>query len=206
MRQKMVIGITGGIGAGKSVVTEHLRSRGYTVIDADEVAREAVLPGEPALAALACAFGAEILRTDGTLDRAALAALAFADGSGTLKLNAILHADILERINVHLSNRKKREDAASLTFLSAPLLFETSLDGLCDEVWLITAPEETRVARAASRDGLPEDAIRDRASRQLDEDEKRRRAHVEIKNTGSKEELLERVEILLKRYRSWYTK
>ncbi|MDR3225728.1 MAG: dephospho-CoA kinase, partial [Clostridiales Family XIII bacterium] len=99
----MIIGITGGIGAGKSVVTEYLLSKGYSVIDADEVAREAVLPGEPALAALARAFGCGILRPDGALDRTALAALAFADESGTQKLNAILHADIIDRIDAQLA-------------------------------------------------------------------------------------------------------
>jgi len=209
----MIIGITGGIGAGKSVVTDHLRAKGYAIVDADEVSREAVMPGEPALSALVRAFGAGILKADGTLDRAALAALAFADECGTQKLNAILHADIIHRIKIQLADPDDRADAtrnaaptdtapsaynaAQLTFLSAPLLFETCLDELCDEVWLISAPEEIRVARAASRDGLSETDIRDRAAKQLGEDEKKRKAHRIIENTATRETLLREIDRLL---------
>jgi dephospho-CoA kinase len=92
-------------------------------------------------------------------------------------------------------------DADHLTFLSAPLLFESGLDELCDEVWLVSAPEEIRVSRAASRDGLPEGDIRARAAKQLNEDEKKRKAHIVIENIGSRDDLIEKVEILLNEYR-----
>ncbi|MDR0518915.1 MAG: dephospho-CoA kinase [Clostridiales Family XIII bacterium] len=193
----MIIGIAGGIGAGKSAVTDYLRQEGYTVIDADEVAREAVMKGEPALAELAREFGEGIIRADGTLDRAALAALAFADDSGTEKLNVIMRGDIVHRIKLSLSDLGKRCPPPSAAFLSAPLLFESGLDRLCDETWLVSAPDEIRFARAAKRDGTGEAAIRARAEKQLPETERRVRADRIIENTGSRARLLAEVDRLL---------
>jgi dephospho-CoA kinase len=192
-RENITIGITGGIGAGKSAATDYLRAKGYAVVDADEVAREAVRPGEPALAALAAAFGDEILQSDGSLNRARLAQVAFADADKTRLLNEMLHDDIGRRIRDKLDDvaRACGESSQRIprrpppVFLSAPLLFESGLDKRCDEVWLITAPEETRMARAAARDGIAIDEARARAARQMSEEEKRARADAVIENTGS---------------------
>jgi dephospho-CoA kinase len=193
---KIVVGIAGGIGAGKSVVTDDLRSLGYTVIDADEVAREAVIPGAPALAALVREFGTGILRPDGTLDRAALAALAFSADDSTAKLNDILHADITVRIKKAIQEFSQNDFARNgehLCFLSAPLLFESGLDALCDTVWLITAPEDIRIARAAARDMASEEDIRARAAKQMGEDERRAKADLIIDNSKTPEDLLNAV-------------
>jgi dephospho-CoA kinase len=195
--QQEIIGITGGIGAGKSVATRYLRERGYAVVDADEVAREAVRPGEPALAALVRAFGPDILQGDRTLDRARLAQAAFADAEKTSLLNELLHDDIGRRIRDKLDGacRAGRETPPRTpgrrgpVFLSAPLLYESGLDKACDEVWLITAPEEIRIARATARDGITPAEARARAARQMSEEEKRARADVVIENAGSLEAL-----------------
>jgi dephospho-CoA kinase len=239
----MIIGITGGIGAGKSVVTDWLREQGYAVVDADEVAREAVLPGEPALAALAAEFGPGILRPDGTLDRKTLAALAFASAERTACLNGILHADIRRRIEAQLcrdieifeadsgswagvtkseqpivrhsggASRKASEARnpvaegihVPVVFLSAPLLYESALDTLCDEVWLISAPEDLRVERAAARDGTAHEDIRARAGHQLKESERRARADLIIDNHGDKTELINAIIVALNDLKSKYS-
>jgi dephospho-CoA kinase len=189
----MIIGITGGIGAGKSVVTDYLRGKGYGVIDADEVARESVMPGEPALSALSAAFGERILNDDGTLDRGRLARMAFADGEATRRLNAITHVDIKRRIRDKVNELREGE----VIFVSAPLLHESGLDRIADEIWLVTAPEEVRIARAASRDGVPAEDIRTRVIRQMDEGERKALADVIIENDGDIEDLQCAIERLL---------
>ncbi|MDR1292428.1 MAG: dephospho-CoA kinase [Clostridiales Family XIII bacterium] len=202
----MTIGITGGIGAGKSVVTDYLRAKGYGVVDADEAAREAVAPGEPALLSLVAAFGAGILHGDGTLDRARLSSLAFADDDKARLLNDITHADIESRIAKKLRalgaasepyHQAADAEAGSPVFLSAPLLFESGLDRMCGEVWLVAAPEDVRIARAVSRGGLTRDEARARAARQMGEGDRRARADVVIENVGGKDELYRAVDKLL---------
>jgi dephospho-CoA kinase len=222
----MTIGIAGGRGAGKSVVTDYLRGNGYEVIDADEVAREAVAPGEPVLASLVAIFGADILKGDGTLDRARLASLAFADEAKTRSLNEVMHRDIGGRIAYKLraraatgygghvahedaifppeprqeegqSNQRETEVKGGVIFLSAPLLFESGLDRICDEVWLVTAPEDVRIDRAVSRGGLTHDEARARAARQMSEGDRRARADVILENEGDKNALYHAVDKLL---------
>jgi dephospho-CoA kinase len=200
----MIVGIAGGIGAGKSVVTNYLRRKGYYVIDADEVAREAVLPGEPALGALTSAFGEDILGNGGELDRARLAAKAFADEDSAQLLNDILHGDIARRIEEKLRTiAGGAGDTAGAgngaVFLSAPLMFESGTDKLCDEVWLISAPEEVRLTRASKRDGTTPDGARARAARQMSEGDRRARAGVIIENTGNKRDLYSAVDRELER-------
>jgi dephospho-CoA kinase len=201
----MIIGIAGGIGAGKSVVTDYLRGIGHEVIDADEIARDAVMPGEPALAYLTEDFGPDILNEDGTLNRARLASLAFADDAKVRRLNEILHKDIESRIMDHLRELDdSRCDCAGkgqvnkdVIFLSAPLLFESGLDRLCDEVWLVTAPENVRIERAVLRGGLTREEARARASRQISEEKRKSRSGIIIENVGDINELYHAVDRLL---------
>ncbi|MDR2156767.1 MAG: dephospho-CoA kinase [Clostridiales Family XIII bacterium] len=205
-KRMRVIGITGGIGSGKSVVTAYLRRRLYSVHDADEIAAEAVRPGEPALNALTEAFGKGILCDDGTLDRRALADLAFGNGENVKILNRIMHADIerriaarLERHRSHILNNPGERETPKPVFLAAPLLFEAGLSARCDEVWLIAADEALRVRRAAERDGVGEERIRARVLHQMPEAEKRAKADIVIENNGSVDALLARVDRLIDR-------
>jgi dephospho-CoA kinase len=190
----MVIGITGGIGSGKTTVTEYLRGEGFSIIDADEISRESVAPGNPALAALADAFGDEILNPDGSLDRKKLAALTFASESATARLNEITHGDIIGRIKTRLNAHGEK---GRPVFISAPLLYESGLDKLCREVWVITADEQTRVKRAAARDALPEKEIKARAARQMSEEKKIIKADRTIDNNGDIESLKKEISIAL---------
>jgi len=189
------IGITGGIGSGKSAVTDYLRGKGWAVIDADEVAREAAMPGEPAMLRLKEEFGGHIFSGNGALDRTELARIIFADPAARAKVNGIFHADIKGRIEAQAGELEQRGDA--MVFISAPLLFETDADRMTDENWLVAADEEVRLLRVMDRDGLSREEVRSRIESQMPEEEKRDRADVVIENNGTVEELLKAVEGLL---------
>ncbi len=201
-----IIGIAGGIGSGKSTVTDYLRHKMYYVYDADEIAREAVMPGEPALVKLTDFFGSEILNDDGSLNRRKLAQITFGHEDKTRKLNEILHKDIDHRIDLKLAEhaiyfaRKKAEDIGTMrvVFISAPLFFEAELEKKCDETWAIIADDEVRIKRAMERDDLPRSEVEDRMNRQMPDKERAKKADHVIKNHGSKEELVKQVEKLLK--------
>lgn len=187
----LVIGLTGGMGAGKSTVARLLAEHGAHVVDADAIAREVVEPGEPALAAIVEEFGEEVL-DDGALDRGALAAIVFSDRERLATLEEITHPAIRGRIEARLAVHREADDDR-VVVLDHPLLVET---GLADElavVVVVTAPEEERVRRLAEgRDIAPEDA-RARMRNQSGDDERRAAATHVIVNDGDLEELRERV-------------
>jgi dephospho-CoA kinase len=182
------IGITGGIGAGKSEVTKHLRAKGFAVIDADEVQREATRPGEIAMLQLAEEIGDDIFLDNGELDRPMLADLMFSDPDILFTVNLILHSDIRTRMEKQIA----AEEGA--VFLSVPLLFESGGRWNCDTVWLVTAAEDVRLARAMARDGADEKDIRARMAAQMPEEDKRALADVVIENNGTPEELGARID------------
>ena len=191
------IGITGGIGSGKSEVTKLLRQKGYTVIDADEVSRDASSPGSEALRRLRERLGDDVFLPDGSLNRKKLAALMFANDDILVAVNDIFHPDIFSRIETIAKETVPLKD--SPVFISVPLLFETNTDGMMDEVWLVTADEHIRLKRVLERGGMSESDIRARMAAQMPEDEKRSKAGVIIENNGTLEELYEVVEKLLNR-------
>jgi len=189
------IGITGGIGSGKSAATDYLRGKGYAVIDADEVAREAAVPGEPAMIRLSKEIGGEVFREDGTLDRQELARIIFSNPIALMTVNEIFHGDIKSRLESHVNEREKLGD--SIVFISAPLLFETEADWMADESWLVTADDEKRLIRVMDRDGLSAEDVRARMDSQMPEEEKRARADVVIENNGTLEELYAAIDLNL---------
>ncbi len=193
------IGLTGGIGTGKSTVSRYLTEKGYHIIDADRIAREVVEPGKPALAALAAQFGDQILLEDGSLDRRKLAQIAFSSAGGKEALDKITHKAIFERID-ELQEQYRNELAATaeaVIFLDAPLLLETGLDHKTDLVWVVDVPDEVRVERVKLRDGLSEEEIRARISHQMSREEKLERADRVLDNSGTLDHLHEQVEQLL---------
>lgn len=177
------IGLTGGIGSGKSTVAALLAERGAVVIDADAIAREIVEPGRPALALLAREFGTGILRSDGSLDRGALAAAAFRDEAGTGRLNAIMHPLIREE------SQRRLDDAgeAAVVVYDMPLLFETGQQELVDTVVVVDVPEETQVERAVGLRGLEEGDVRRRMQAQLGRAQRLSGADHVIDNSGDLE-------------------
>ena len=150
------IGLTGPTGSGKSVVAAIWAERGAAIIDADAIAREVTKPGHPCLEALAEAFSPDILRTDGSLDRRALAALAFADPDATKKLTGITHPFILELCRA----RAAQADGAPFIVYDAPLLFESGLSDDCDLTVAVLAGHDTRLARIRARDALTDEQAR----------------------------------------------
>jgi dephospho-CoA kinase len=158
----IVIGLTGPIGCGKSTVAGWLRELGARVIDADVVTREVTPAGSPELAAVVEAFGPEVLAPDGSLDRAALGRVVFADPAALARLEAIIHPAVRPRILRRLT--AARHAAAPAVVIEAIKLVEGGLAALCDEVWLVTCdPAEQRArlaarARHAGRDVDPADA------------------------------------------------
>ncbi|MDR0817382.1 MAG: dephospho-CoA kinase, partial [Clostridiales Family XIII bacterium] len=175
------IGIAGGIGSGKSTVTEYLRKKGYVVIDADEVSHAVTEAGQPAPGEIAELFGPETLLPGGSLDRRYMADIVFRDEAKLKSLNAILHKYIEEEVDTALQAAK----SSGPVFLSAPLFFEANYERKTDEVWLISAADEIRIRRAAARDNADEQAIIARMEKQMPESERRERADIIIENNAT---------------------
>ncbi|MGY1830334.1 dephospho-CoA kinase [Geodermatophilus sp. SYSU D01180] len=183
------IGLTGGIGSGKSTVAALLAARGALVVDADRIAREVVEPGTPGLAAVVDAFGPDVLTPDGALDRPALAAVVFADPQARARLDGIVHP--LVRARALEVVQAAPEDAVVVQ--DVPLLVETGQAGAYDLVLVVEADLDTRVARLVLR-GLTEDDARARIAAQATDEQRRAVADVVLDNSGAPEALAAQVE------------
>lgn len=194
-----VIGLTGGMGAGKSTVARLLAEHGAHVVDADAVAREVVAAGSPALAAIAAEFGDEVLHDDGTLDRAAMAAVVFADEGRLRALEAITHPAIRDRIDDLLREHARGEadePGERVVVLDHPLLVESGLADELDVVVVVTAPEELRVERLAAGRGVDREDARARMRTQASDDRRLAAATHRVRNDGDEADLAERVAAL----------
>lgn len=181
------VALTGNVAAGKSLVASRWAAQGVPVVNADDLAREAVRPGTPGLAAVREAFGAGVISPDGTLDRAALRARVFADDEARARLEAIVHPAVRALRAAWVE--RQRAAGASLVASEIPLLFETGAAADFDVTVLVWAPDETRMARLVRHRGLDEAEARRIMSAQMDQDEKRARADVVIENDGTEAEL-----------------
>ena len=177
-----LIGLTGGIATGKSTVARMLAARGATVIDADELAREAVRPGEPAFDLVVERFGPDVVQADGALDRARLGEIVFDDAAARRDLERITHARIIELMQERIAAALAGE--APLVVVDVPLLFENAREGSFEGVLLVYAPSDVQIRRLRDRNGLDEEAARLRLAAQLPIDEKRGRATWIIDNSG----------------------
>jgi dephospho-CoA kinase len=183
------IGLTGGIGSGKSTVSALLAEHGAVVVDADRIAREVVEPGTPGLAAVVEAFGSGVLTPDGALDRPALAALVFADPEARRTLDGIVHPLVRAR-------GRELESLAppgSVVVHDVPLLVETGRAASYDLVLVVLADAETRIARLVQR-GLTAEDARARIAVQATDEERRAVADVVLDNSGTPEQLAEQVD------------
>ena len=190
-----ILGLTGGIGSGKSAVAARFRALGIRVVDADQAARAVVEPGTPALAAIAEHFGAGVIQADGTLDRAALRRLVFDDAAERRWLEQLLHPRIGEWLRARLA-----EAPGPYAILESPLLFEGSQHRMVQRSLLVDVPEEIQVARAAARDGNSPEQIRAIMAAQLSREARRARADDCIDNSGPPEALDAQVAALHRRY------
>lgn len=181
----MRVGLTGGIGAGKSEVSARLAARGAIIIDADKIAREVVEPGTPGLAAVVAEFGEQVLRPDGSLDRERLGSIVFAEADRRAALNAIVHPLVGERMNELVESAP--QDA--IVVYDVPLLTENNLSELYDMVVVVDVPVETQLARLTGRRGMSEEDARARIAAQATREERLKIADYVIDNSGTLEEL-----------------
>ncbi|MFD5244111.1 dephospho-CoA kinase [Amycolatopsis sp. NPDC058340] len=186
------VGLTGGIGAGKSTVANRLSEHGAVLIDSDKIAREVVEPGTPGLAELVEAFGEDILASDGALDRAALAAKAFADEDSRKRLNSIVHP----RVGARTAELMAAAAPDAIVVHDIPLLVEGGLAPMYHLVVMVDAPEEVRVRRLVEARGMAETDARARIKAQATTDQRRAVADVWFDNSGAPDIVLAEVDAL----------
>lgn len=196
MKKNLVIGITGGMGAGKTAVAQLISEKGYAVFSADQIAAQLTATGEPLLRKISAQFGPSALTSDGTLDRSWLRSLISNDPSARIELDRIMHPAIQER------SKTLFEEAflanAPVVFYEAPLLFEAKSDRAMDKVICVWADDELRAKRVQVRDGRPLEEILKLLQGQMPQEEKKKRSHFLIENNGDQESLKKQVENTLK--------
>jgi dephospho-CoA kinase len=190
-----ILGLTGGIGSGKSAAAQVLRELGATVIDADRVGHETYAPGTPGWNQVVAEFGPTVVAPDGTIDRKRLGAIVFAEPGKLAALNAIVHPLIRDAIAAKLAAASAAPDAPAVV-IEAALLVEAKWDALVDEVWLVTARPDVVAHRLVTQRGLERDAIAARLRAQLDDAQRAAHADVVVDNSGTLDELRARLDAL----------
>jgi dephospho-CoA kinase len=183
---KLRVGLTGGIGSGKSAVAAVFAERGATVIDADALAREVVVPGSDGLREIAATWP-EAIGSDGALDRAAMARIVFADEGARARLNAITHPRVRAR-----ADALERAAPEGPVVHVVPLLFEGDFWRRCDKTVVVIAPDEVRIARVIARDRTEREAVERRMAAQIAPELARARADYVVENDGDLDDLRER--------------
>ncbi|HEX6942875.1 MAG TPA: dephospho-CoA kinase [Gemmatimonadaceae bacterium] len=188
----LLIGLTGNIASGKTEVARIFADLGATVIDADELAREAVRPGTPALAAIGAQWGERVLNPDGSLNRAAMRAVAFSNEADRKALNAIVHPAVKELRDQLVEEARRRGDAVVVAAI--PLLYEAGLERDYDRVVLVDAPDDVRLSRLVHGRGIGADEARRMMAAQMPAAMKRARADIVIANESDLKALRRSVE------------
>ena len=189
----LLVGLTGGIGSGKSTVARLLERRGAVVIDADQLAREAIAKGTPGFERVVDAFGGDVLTPDGDLDRAALAGRIFSDPGQKATLEAIVHPEVGRRFGELVEEYRPTD---RVVVYVTPLLVELGLAPAFDVVVVVTASPHLRVSRVASGRGLSPDEVRERMATQATDEQRMEVAHVLVDNDGTLAELEPQVDRL----------
>ena len=191
----MIIGLTGGIGSGKSAVSSHFETLGITVVDADIVAREVVEPAQPALIQIAEHFGNNIITAKGALDRAALRVLIFKDKAERKWLESLLHPLIRDEITLQL-----KQSLSPYSILNSPLLLETDQHAIVDRILVVDVPVETQIERTTKRDNNTLEQVEAIINAQSSRAIKQQKADDIILNTGTIDSLYEQVNELHRHY------
>lgn len=197
----LLVALTGGIASGKSFVARRLAEHGAVVVDADQVARQVVEPGEPALAAIAEAFGPGVIAADGTLDRPALGAVIFADPEARIRLNAITHPAVLQRSH-ELFAAAAEADPSAIVVYDIPLLVEAGRADEFDLVVVVQASEETRIQRLRELRGMTQEEAVGRIRSQATDAERLAIADVVIDADGTEAETLAQADALWENLRA----
>jgi len=190
----MVVGLTGGLATGKSLVAEAFRRRGAAVLSADQIAREITAAGSPAVRRIAEELGEEFVRPDGSLDRSAVGEYVFRNEDARKRLEAIVHPPVLERLQQEIERYRNLPGGPEVLVVEVPLLYEVGIADWFDKVVVVAAPEEVQVARVMARDRVSEEEARRRVRAQMPLALKVQRADAVIRNEGTPEELEEAVE------------
>ena len=193
----IVLGITGGIGSGKSTVSGILKEKGAVIIDADLISKEVVEPGQKALEELTETFGTDILDDWGQLNRKKLAGIVFSDSEKLQRLNSILHKYVTERIKNNVEEQLLNK--TNIIVIDAPIPVKSGFIDLCQQVWTISADREVRIQRIMERNGMTYEEAVARINSQLDEQEYIRLADVVINNNFDYSHLEKEVEYQLTR-------
>lgn len=190
-----IVGLTGGIGSGKTAVSDHLQSLGIDIVDADIASRTVVEPGQPALEKIAEHFGADILFANQSLDRAALRQKIFSNPDDKRWLESLLHPLIAEEISYQLTKTQ-----SSYAVFVSPLLLEAGQDAICDKILLVDVPEETQIARTTKRDNNDEEQVKRIISSQASRSKRLEKADDIIKNTQGLDYLQQQIDTIHQHY------
>ena len=180
----LTIGLTGGIGSGKSTVSKMLAEMGAPILDADKVGHGIYAPGGPAYEDVIEAFGRDILAPDGTVDRKKLGPIVFGDPNALKKLNSIVHPKMLAEMQ-RLVNGMREAGETKPIVVEAAILIEANWQPMCDEVWLVRASKERVIQRVERDRGMAPEQTEARIRAQLSDDERRKHADYVIENEGS---------------------
>ena len=186
------IGITGGIATGKSTVSDYLRQKGYTVVDADEAARAVVAPMSLGIDKVIDAFGRQMVKSDGQLDRELLGSVIFKDEAKRDQLNQLLHPLIMDWMDQQIAQVE-----AEIVFVDVPLLYEVGYDQKVDQVWLVYVNRMTQLHRLMERNHLTEEEANQRINSQWSLEAKKEKADVVINNEGDLDALYRQIDQLL---------
>jgi dephospho-CoA kinase len=197
----IIVGLTGGIGSGKSTVSDYLKRKGCLIIDADEISRAATAPGGPALEPILREFGAGVFSEDGTLDRKKMSEIVFSDTISRNKLEDIVVTIVINEFHAQIEHLKE-EDYKGIVVFDAPLLFEFGMEKYVDESWFVTASIEARVSRVVKRDRMTRGEVMDRINSQMPSWEKEKLADYTINNSFDLKWLYDQIDSLLYRLKS----
>ncbi len=186
------VGVTGGIGSGKSTVCKILASLGRHVLQADELARRLTDTLPAIQSGIRSHFGDDVYRADGSLDRKKLAAIVFSNPSQRAKLDSIIHPHVFQAIDLEIAELSENQQLPYVV-IEAALVYETGMDERLDNVVVVHAAEDTRIRRVMERDGIGRDDVLRRLRSQMDQEEKTRLADYVVENDGTEEELRARV-------------
>lgn len=193
-----IIGLTGGIGTGKSTVSEYLSEQNFAIVDADLISRQVVEPGMPLLDELEAAFGSDIINEDGSLNRKGLAAIVFNDVEQRKLMDSIMHKEILAEMR-RVMEEFQQQGTHQGIIIDAPLLFEIGLEKWCGQVWLVTADMDLRIERVCARDDAKPEEVEARIRNQMSDDEKKKLSDEILDNSGTLEELHKQISELLQK-------
>jgi len=193
----MIIGLTGGIGSGKTATSDAFKSLGIDIIDADMSSRRVVERGQPALDDIQDHFGSDILDSENNLDRAKLREIIFQDPKERVWLEELLHPKIAQHIKDQLESSK-----SPYCVLVSPLLLETEQKSFCSSVLVVDVPEESQISRTSKRDGVSEEQVKSIIATQINREQRLKQADEIIINDGSIEELKEKILVLHTKYLS----